>query len=156
MRKTYKAYAKLNLHLDVTGVLPGGYHSVAMLMQSVDLADIVTVESTQGTGIEIRCNLPYIPTNKSNIAWKAAAAFFGDDDVPGISGKRVPGLCITLEKKIPSGAGMAGGSADAAVVLAALREMYAPEMTDEALREIGAKVGADVPFCLMEIGRAHV
>ena len=156
MRKTYKAYAKLNLHLDVTGVLPGGYHSVAMLMQSVDLADTVMVESTPGAGVEIRCNLPYIPKNKSNIAWKAAEAFFSagipgvnSGQLPGISDKRVPGLRITLEKKIPSGAGMAGGSADAAAVLAALREMYAPEMTDETLRGIGANIGADVPFCLL-------
>ena len=146
MRKTYQAYAKLNLHLDVTGLRPDGYHSVAMLMQSVDLADVVTVEQTQGAGIEIRCNLPYIPKNKSNIAWKAAEAFFA----AGVAGTgQMPGLCITLEKKIPSGAGMAGGSADAAAVLAALREMYAPDMTDETLRGIGAKIGADVPFCLL-------
>ena len=148
MRKIYKAYAKLNLHLDVTGLRPEpqlvGYHSVAMLMQSVDLADIVTVESVRGPGIEIRCNLAYIPKNKSNIAWKAAEAFFAE-----IHTQNMPGICITLEKKIPSGAGMAGGSADAAAVLAALREMYAPEMTDEALRGIGATIGADVPFCLL-------
>ena len=152
MRKTYKAYAKLNLHLDVPGLLPGplpgGYHSVAMLMQSVDLADIITVEQTQSTGVEIRCNLPYIPKNRSNIVWKAAEAFFAAR-IPGTPVEKMPGLRITLEKKIPSGAGMAGGSADAAAVFAALREMYAPEMTDEALRGVGAKIGADVPFCLL-------
>ena len=139
MRIAYKAYAKLNLHLDITGILPGGYHSVAMLMQSADLADVVTVEPTRFSGVYIRCNLPYIPRDRRNIAWKAAAAFFEEE---------MPGLKITLEKHIPSGAGMAGGSADAAAVLAALRELYAPEMPDEELRDIGMRVGADVPFCL--------
>ena len=139
MRVVYRAYAKLNLHLDVTGILPNGYHSVAMLMQSADLADTITVEA-RGKGVDIRCNLPYIPRDRRNIAWKAAAAFFA----PG----GIPGLKIVLEKKIPSGAGMAGGSADAAAVLAALREIYMPEMSDDELSRIGASVGADVPFCL--------
>jgi len=125
--------------LDITGILPNGYHSVAMLMQSVDLADVVTVEPTRFGGVDIRCNLPHIPRDRRNIAWKAAAAFFGEE---------MPGLKITLEKQIPAGAGMAGGSADAAAVLAALRVLYAPEMTDGALRDIGMRVGADVPFCL--------
>ena len=145
MKFAYKAYAKLNLHLDITGLLPDGYHSVAMLMQSVDLADTVTVETVRGKGVDIRCNLPYVPRDRRNIAWKAAQAFFA----PGkTSAPRIPGLKIVLEKRIPAGAGMAGGSADAAAVLTALREMYMPGMPDEELSRIGAAVGADVPFCL--------
>jgi len=132
-----KAYAKINLHLDVTGVLSNGYHSVAMIMQSIDLHDTVTVEAVPGPSVEIRCNLPYIPTDRRNIAWKACEAF-------GIT----DGLRITLEKRIPSQAGLGGGSADAAAVLTALRDMFRPELPDDELRFIGMKVGADVPFCL--------
>jgi 4-diphosphocytidyl-2-C-methyl-D-erythritol kinase len=139
MRKTYKAYAKLNLHLDITGRLPNGYHSVAMLMQSVDLADTVTVEPRRTRGLELVCDIPWIPTDSRNLAWKAAAAFFG---------KQLPGLRITIQKKIPSGAGMAGGSADAAAVLMALRELFAPQLPHEQLSRMAAQVGADVPFCL--------
>jgi len=150
-QSTYRAYAKINLHLDVTGILPpgspqipqglrggSGYHSVAMLMQSIDLHDVVTVEAVSGPGVEIHCNLPYIPTDRRNIAWKAANAFGIHD-----------GIRITLEKHIPSQAGLGGGSADAAAVLTALRDMFRPDMPDGELRAIGATVGADVPFCLM-------
>jgi len=137
MRSTYLAYAKINLLLDVTGVLPNGYHSVAMIMQSIDLHDIVTVEAIDSPGIEICCNLPYIPKDQRNIAWKACEVFGVAD-----------GLKITLEKRIPSQAGLGGGSADAAAVLTALRDMFRPEMPDGELRAIGAKIGADVPFCL--------
>ena len=137
MKHIYRAYAKINLLLDVTGLRPDGYHSVAMLMQSIDLHDIITVELTGGKGIEITCSLPYIPTDKRNIAWKACEAF-------GIT----DGLRITLEKRIPSQAGLGGGSADAAAVLTALRDLLRPGMPMETLCEIGAKVGADVPFCL--------
>ena len=138
MKHSYKAYAKINLLLDVTGTLPNGYHSVAMILQSIDLHDIVTVENTSGLGLEITCNLPYIPTDRRNIAWKACEAFGVTD-----------GLRITLEKRIPSQAGLGGGSADAAAILTALRDMFRPELPDDELREIGAKVGADVPFCLL-------
>ena len=137
MKHIYKAYAKINLLLDVTGLLPDGYHSVAMILQSIALHDTVTVEAVQGPGIEIACNLPYIPADHRNIAWKACAAF-------GVT----EGLRITLEKRIPSQAGLGGGSADAAAVLTALRDMFRPDMPGEALSAIGARVGADVPFCL--------
>ena len=138
MKHSYKAYAKINLLLDVTGTLPNGYHSVAMILQSIDLHDVVTVESVPDPGIEIICNLPYIPTDRRNIAWKACEAF-------GIT----DGLRITLDKRIPSQAGLGGGSADAAAILTALRDLFKPELTGGKLREIGAKVGADVPFCLI-------
>ena len=138
MKRTYKAHAKINLHLDVTGTRPDGYHSLVMLMQSIGLHDLVTVEAVDSPGIEIRCDLPYIPTDRRNIAWKACEAFGVTD-----------GLRITLEKRIPSQAGLGGGSADAAAVLTALRDMFRPDLPGEALREIGAKVGADVPFCLI-------
>jgi 4-diphosphocytidyl-2-C-methyl-D-erythritol kinase len=137
MKLSYRAYAKINLLLDVTGVLPNGYHSVVMINQSISLHDVVTVEVVPGRGIEITCDMPGIPTDQRNIVWKACKAFGGDR-----------GLRITLEKHIPSEAGLAGGSTDAAAVLAALRRMFKPEMPTETLLTIGAKVGADVPFCL--------
>ena len=137
MKHTYLAHAKINLLLDVTGILPNGYHSVAMILQSIDLHDTVTLETVAGLGIEIRCNLPYIPTDHRNIAWKACKAFGVTD-----------GVRVTLEKRIPSQAGLGGGSADAAAVLTALRAMFKPDMPDDELRSIGARTGADVPFCL--------
>jgi len=137
MKKTYKAYAKINLHLDVTGRRPDGYHSVATILQSIGLHDTVTVETTSGSGIEITGNLPHVPMDHRNIAWKACEAF-------GVTG----GLRVTLENRIPSQAGLGGGSADAAAVLTALRDMLRPDMPEEELRAIGARVGADVPFCL--------
>ena len=138
MLRRYKAFAKINLLLDVTGKLPNGYHSVAMINQSIDLHDTVTVEQTGQPNIEIRCNVPGIPLDERNIAHKACKAFGLDN-----------GLRITIEKRIPSEAGLAGGSANAAAVLAALRDIYAPGMPDEQLRNIATTIGADVPFCLM-------
>ena len=135
-RITCRAYAKINLLLDVTGRLPNGYHSVVMLNQSISLHDVVTVELTQNRGIEIVCDCKGIPLDSRNIAWKACEAF-------GIGG----GVKITLEKHIPGEAGLAGGSADAAAVLTALNELF-PGTTSESLYSIAARLGADVPFCL--------
>jgi len=138
MLRKYYAYAKINLLLDVTGRLPDGYHSVAMLMHSISLHDTVIVEATGRQGVEIICDVPGIPTDERNIAYKACVAFGIDS-----------GLRIAIEKRIPSEAGLAGGSANAAAVLTALRDIYAPGMPDENLRGIGLRVGADVPFCLL-------
>ncbi|MDR0531246.1 MAG: 4-(cytidine 5'-diphospho)-2-C-methyl-D-erythritol kinase [Oscillospiraceae bacterium] len=147
MKITCRAYAKLNLHLDVAGRLPSGYHNVAMLMQSVSLHDTVTVETTERPGIEIVCDKKGIPGGAENIAWRAVQAFFGG--AAGELANPPEGLRVALQKQIPAGAGLAGGSADAAAVLTALQKMYAPDMPGEALRAIGARVGADVPFCLL-------
>jgi len=138
MTHTYRAYAKINLLLSITGKLPNGYHSVAMINQSIGLYDTITVEQTVQPGIVITCNVPGIPTNKRNIVHKACQAF-------GI----VDGLHIHIEKRIPSEAGLAGGSANAAAVLTALRDIHVPGMPDEQLHKIAVTVGADVPFCLV-------
>lgn len=132
-----KAYAKINLLLDVVGKRDDGYHDLITIMQSIGLHDVVTVERTAGEGIDIVCDVEGIPTDRRNIVWKACAAF-------GVT----EGLKITLEKHIPSEAGLAGGSADAAAVLTALQAMY-PGVTRELLYRVAARVGADVPFCLM-------
>lgn len=132
--------AKINLSIDVTGRLENGYHTVEMIMQSIDLCDTVTVEKKQ-SGISISCDLPYIPKDQRNIAWKAAEAFFS-----GCSQKE--GAHITLEKNIPVAAGLAGGSTNAAGVLKALNRLYGNHFSNDQLVELSKGLGADVAFCL--------
>jgi 4-diphosphocytidyl-2-C-methyl-D-erythritol kinase len=138
MTHTYRAHAKINLLLDITGKLPNGYHSIATIMQSISLHDTLEITQTGKPGIEITCDVPGIPTDERNIVHKACKAF-------GFTG----GLRIDIQKRIPSEAGLAGGSANAAAVLAALRDIYAPEMPLKNLLDIAVRVGADVPFCLV-------
>lgn len=142
MKITVKAYAKINLMLDILSRLENGYHDLFMIMQSVSLYDTVSVE-TGGDGIEIRCNVPEIPTDEKNIAHKAAKAFF---EYTGIAN---PGIIITIEKRIPHAAGLAGGSADGAGVITALNELFGVKLRDKDFIKIGAQVGSDVPFCIL-------
>ena len=139
--QTVPAYAKLNLTLDILGKRPDGYHELRMVMQTVSLCDDVTVTLTDGTGVACRVAGAELPCDERNLAVKAANAFC---EALGYHG----GIDITLTKRIPSEAGMAGGSADAAAVLRALRDLIAPTLTDERLETIGARVGSDVPFCV--------
>lgn len=143
MKITVKANAKINLLLDILGTLPNGYHDLYMLMQSVSLHDTVTVETDNSKKITLTCNIKDIPLDDSNTAVKAANAFFA------YTGKENPGVKIYLEKTIPHAAGLAGGSADAAGVLVALKRLFMPELTDRQLIEIGSTVGSDVPFCAL-------
>jgi 4-diphosphocytidyl-2-C-methyl-D-erythritol kinase len=139
-RITLPAYAKLNLTLDILRRRPDGYHDLQMVMQSVELHDDVKVALTDGEGIVCRCGP--IPGDESNLAVKAARAFFAQTGiVPG-------GLAIDVVKRIPAQAGMAGGSSDAAAMLRALRKLLVPELLGEELERIGAMVGSDVPYCL--------
>jgi 4-diphosphocytidyl-2-C-methyl-D-erythritol kinase len=138
-----KAYAKINLTLDVTGRRDDGYHTVLSVMQLVDIYDTVTVETHEGKGILLRSGAPYIPCDNRNSAWKAAQAFFR------YCRMEPRGLRIAIDKRIPVGAGLGGGSADAAAVLHALNELYDMAIPADKLLEIGADVGADVPFCIM-------
>ncbi len=142
MKVTYKAAAKINLMLDILARLENGYHSLFMIMQSVDLYDTVTVERTQRGGILIAGSEPRIPCDETNIAYKAASKFF---DTMQIKDRNIS---IYLDKSIPFAAGLAGGSADGAAVLAALNDLYETDLPETALCAIGAQVGADVPFCL--------
>ena len=133
--QTIPAYAKLNLTLDILGKRPDGYHELRMVMQTVSLCDDVTVTLTDGTGVACRVAGAELPCDERNLAFCEALDYHG-------------GIDIALTKRIPSEAGMAGGSADAAAVLRALRDLIAPTLTDERLEEIGARVGSDVPFCV--------
>ena len=134
------ARAKLNLTLDILRKRPDGYHDMQMVMQSVSLHDDVRVTLMEGGGIVCRCG--DIPGDESNLAVKAARAFFEQSEMAP------RGLLIDIEKRIPARAGMAGGSADAAAVLRALRALLRPGMSGEELERIGAAVGSDVPYCV--------
>ena len=134
------AYAKLNLTLDILGKRDDGYHEMKMVMQTISLHDDVTVTLTD-KGITCRIAGAELPCDERNLAVKAANAFCEAMDYRG-------GIDIALTKRIPSEAGMAGGSADAAAVLRALRDLVSPALTDERLEQISARIGSDVPFCI--------
>ncbi|MBR6678487.1 MAG: 4-(cytidine 5'-diphospho)-2-C-methyl-D-erythritol kinase [Oscillospiraceae bacterium] len=137
-----KAYAKLNLTLDILRKRPDGFHDLAMVMQSISLADDVSIAVEEESGIRCESNLGFLPSDERNLAVKAALIFARE------TGIELPGLRIRLEKRIPACAGMAGGSSDAAAVLRGLRELLAPTMSAEELERIAAFVGSDVPYCV--------
>ena len=137
-----RAYAKINLTLDVIARRPDGYHDLKMVMQTVSLHDNLAVRIGCGEGIKTISNLGYLPDDDRNIAHKAASAFF---EATGIA---CDGVHIAIEKFIPVAAGLAGGSSDGAAVLRALDNLYETNLGFDRLCEIGLKVGADVPFCI--------
>lgn len=140
-----QARAKLNLTLDVLGKRPDGYHDLRMIMQSIDLADALTLAENGETELRVRTNLHFLPNNEKNLAAQAALRWWearGEEEPPR-------GLDITIEKHIPVCAGMGGGSSDAAAVLRALNEMEGARLSLEELAGIGARVGSDVPYCVL-------
>ena len=134
-----QAPAKVNFSLDITGKRADGYHEVKMIMETVSLYD--TVKIFKDKNIKLRCTLPYVPVNEKNIAYKAASVFFEESGIKG-------GAFIDIVKRIPVAAGLAGGSTDGAVVLKGLNMLYDTPFTDEQLKSIAVKVGADVPYCI--------
>ena len=143
MRVTIAAPAKINLFLEITGRRNDGYHIIDTVMQTVSLFDDITVTYDEdGSGIKLSCTDDEIPCDSTNTAYKAAEAFFE------ATGAKTGGVTIKIKKRIPSGAGLAGGSADAAGVLVALNELTDSGLDTESLAEIGEKIGADVPFCI--------
>ncbi len=143
MKVTVKASAKINLMLDILSTLPSGYHDLFMIMQSVGIYDRVTVEKTDSKKIEITCTKEGVPTDEKNIVHKVATRFFGD------TGTENTGIAIHIEKNIPQAAGLAGGSADGAATLVALNELFGTKLSLKELTQIGGKIGADIPFCIM-------
>ncbi len=136
-----KCPAKINLSLDILGKRPDGYHELQTVMQSVSLYDEIKIEKTQGKRISLSCNFSYVPVDERNVAYKAADRFF---EATGINQP----IHITIKKIIPVGAGLAGGSTNAAGVLTGLNKMFGNPLSDEKIFEIGKSVGADVPFCI--------
>ena len=137
-----KANAKINLFLEITGKMPNGYHEVDTVMQSVSLADFIEMELIpKGEGIKLSCNVPAVPVDERNIAYKTAKAYLE-------ATKADCGVCISLNKSIPSEAGMGGGSADGAAVLVGLNSLCGNLLHDTELEKIASKLGADIPFCV--------
>ena len=137
------AYAKINLTLDVLGKREDGYHDLKSVMQTISIRDDIEIDVGTGRPWMLVCNDGNIPTNESNLAWKAASVFF--DRIK----KDPDGIEIRITKRIPTEAGLGGGSADAAAVLRALNKHYDSPMSIWALAELGASVGSDVPFCVV-------
>ena len=142
-KETVLARAKLNLTLDVLGKRPDGYHDLRMVMQSVALADTLTVEIGTGEGLKVCTNLSFLPSNERNLAAAAALAF------QSATGRDLNGVAIAIEKHIPVCAGMGGGSSDAAAVLRVLDRMMGTGQDLADLARIGEQVGSDVPYCVL-------
>ncbi len=134
------AHAKINLTLNILEKRADGYHNLSTVMQSVGLSDRITLRT--GEGLRFCCKDAALPTGEENTAVAAASLFFG---ATGLA----PAVTIELEKQIPQAAGLAGGSADAAAVLAGLNRMYGAPLEQAALLSLAQKIGADVPFCLL-------
>ncbi len=141
-----KAPAKLNLTLDILGTDDKGYHLMDMIMQTVSLYEEITLKKSDD--ITLKFKNSNVPANENNTAYKAAVQFF-------LKTGLLAGVDISINKAVPIRAGMAGGSADAAGVLVGLNELYGAKLTQKELCDIGAKIGADVPFCIVG-GTAHV
>ena len=137
------AFAKLNLTLDVLGKREDGYHDLRSIMQTVSIRDDIEIDVGTGKPWCLKCDREDIPTDERNLAWKAAKVYC--DALK----KNPDGLEIRITKRIPSQAGMGGGSADAAAVLRALNRHYGEPLSIMALAELGAQVGSDVPFCVV-------
>ena len=138
-RAISRSYAKINLTLDVLSRRENGYHDIKMIMQTVSLFDLIVIDKTD-SDIAIATNLRYLPNNEKNIAYKAADAFFKETGIKG-------GVKIMIHKNIPVAAGLAGGSGNCAAVLTAMNMLYSNPLSKEKLMEIGATLGADVPYC---------
>ena len=152
MRCTERAYAKINLTLDVGAKRADGYHEITSVMQRISLWDTVTVE--RGTGCDsLLCSVPVTEDVNDNLCMKALRVFFTETAME--SG----GVSITLEKHIPTQAGLGGGSSDAAAVLLALRTLYAPRMTDMRLERLAEKLGSkpgNMGFLLPAMGKEQL
>ena len=137
------APAKVNFRLDVLRKRPDGYHDLRMIMQRINLCDEIEISLHQEPGISLSCNHPYIPQDKRNIVWRAAEAILN------YSANNV-GIKIKMKKKIPVGAGLGGGSSDAATTLMGLNDLLGTGLTESELISIGLKLGADVPFFIFK------
>lgn len=137
-----RAYAKINLGLDVLRRREDGYHEVRMIMQTIQMYDQLDMIKTDEPGIHLTTNLSFIPTDESNLVYKAAKLLMDRYQI-------TKGVKIHLNKVIPVAAGMAGGSSDAAATLVGLNKLFELGLTKEQLMELGVQIGADVPYCVM-------
>ena len=145
MTLSFPAFAKVNLDLRILGVRPDGYHDLRTVFQSLALADTVTVRLDRGP-LRLTCDDPQVPTDRRNLAWKAASLLWREARL----GRGEPrDVAIHLQKRIPAEAGLGGGSADAAVTLLGLNRLWTLGLDGASLSRLGARIGADVPFFLV-------
>lgn len=134
-----RAPAKVNLSLRILGRRPDGFHEIESVIAPISLADEITIETSLGQGVKVRCDDPAIPQDDSNLAAVAARQFHAQTGVRFFAD-------IFITKHIPSGAGLGGGSSDAAAVLLALDSIFETNLGTAGLEEIAARIGSDVPF----------
>ena len=137
-----RANAKVNLFLEVLDSRSDGYHNIETVFQSIDLHDVITLREIASGLVEVRCDHPQVPLDSSNLGYRAAELLLHE------SGKHY-GVQIQIEKRIPVGAGLAGGSTDAAATLIGLNDLWGLGYSVGDLLELGGRLGADVPFCIM-------
>lgn len=138
-----KACAKINLTLDVTGKREDGYHLLDTVMHTVSLSDEVELVRETAPGIRLKCSESYLPLDERNTAYRAARLFLTHCGLEG------EGVSLSIEKHIPSRAGLGGGSADAAAVLRGMNLLFQTGLSQESLAQLGSEIGADVPFCVV-------
>ncbi len=137
------AFAKVNLTLDVLGKREDGYHDIKSVMQTISLRDDIEIDVGTGKPWKLLCDKENIPTDETNLAWKAAKLFFDTTGIPD------GGIEIRITKRIPAQAGLGGGSADAAAVLRALNRHFDSPLSLPGLAELGGTIGSDIPFCVL-------
>ena len=142
MTLTALAPAKINLHLEVLGLRSDGYHELAMVMQSLDLVDTLRFKPTADGQINLSCDRPELPSGADNLIVKAAQLLRSRSGLPEL------GAAIELDKRIPIGAGLAGGSSDGAAALLGLNQLWGLGFSQEALLGFAAELGSDMPYCL--------
>lgn len=139
---TIPAFAKVNYTLDILGRRPDGYHNLASLMQTISLADEITLIRSSRSGIILKCSDPVIPSGPKNLAWRAAQSALN-------AANRSDGVTIRLLKRTPIQAGLGGGSSDAAATLRGMNHLFELGLSQEKLLELAAELGSDVPFFLV-------
>lgn len=140
------AAAKINLYLEILGDRPDGFHELATIFQSIDLADKVDLRASGTDSIRVHCDHPQVPSDRTNLAYRAAELM--KTEFPDAFAK-YGGVDITIEKQIPVAAGLAGGSANAAAVLVGIDLMWQLGLTQGELQTLAAQLGSDIPFCVM-------
>lgn len=139
--RRFRSFAKINLGLEVVGKLPAGYHELRTLFATLSLHDVVEIAETRAAGVSVRCDHPGVPDDDANLAGRAAML------MRRTSGRKT-GIAITIEKRIPVGGGLGGGSSNAATVLRALDLMWGLGLGPQGLVRAAKTLGADVPYFL--------
>lgn len=137
-----RAFAKINLGLDILRKREDGYHEVRMIMQTIQMYDVLEIKKVKKPGISLSVNYPYIPSDERNLVYKAAKLLMDEFQVK-------EGVDIRLEKFIPVAAGMAGGSSDAAAAMVGMNHLFKLGLSEKDLMDRAVNIGADVPYCIM-------